>query len=107
MLLRVGTVEGRSTALNIAAIQPELKRQPHAIYLARAVSIDPKGRTIVCKDDANSNFEVDYDLLAIATGSQVQMNKCLVSERARIIAILLPLYWLLRLQKACHLPLQI
>lgn len=73
----VGTVEGRSTALSMAAIQPELRRRPHAIYQGTALAIDPHGKKVACKDDNDCRFNLDYDILAIATGSQVK--GCLVA----------------------------
>ena len=70
---RVGTVEARSTAVSMASVQPELKRRPHAIYLAKALSVDPDARKVSCIDDGESKFDVDYDILAIATGSQARL----------------------------------
>lgn len=64
-------MEARSTALSMASVQPELKRRPHAIFLAKALSVDPAARKVSCMDDGESTFDVDYDILAIATGSQV------------------------------------
>ena len=61
----------------MASVQPELKRRPHAIFLAKALSVDPEARKVSCIDDGESNFEVDYDILAIATGSQA----CLICLR--------------------------
>ena len=71
LVSRVGTVEGRSTALSMVAIQPELKRRPHAIFQGTALQVDPQRKKVTCKDDAGCKFDLDYDLLFIATGSQV------------------------------------
>ena len=67
-------MEARSTALSMASVQPELKRRPHAIFLAKALRVDPDARKVSCLDDGESTFDVDYDILAIATGSQARLT---------------------------------
>ena len=67
---RVGTVECRSTAVNMFAIQPKLKEWPNVFYTGEAVAVDPTAKQITCKDALGGEYTVPYDVLAVATGSQ-------------------------------------
>ncbi len=40
-------------------------------YAADAVAINKDSRTVTCTDDGQREFDVRFDMLAIATGSQV------------------------------------
>lgn len=40
-------------------------------YAADAVTINKETRTVTCMDDGQRQFNVRFDMLAIATGSQV------------------------------------
>ena len=65
----VGTLEARAVTLGVADLQPALKQPQNFFYAASAVSIHPEDR-IVEADADGLRFFVDYDVLAISTGSQ-------------------------------------
>lgn len=67
----VGTVEPRSTALPLVEIQRALK-EPHNFYFnAKATAVHLDTNAVDCIDETGINFICRYDVLAIATGSQV------------------------------------
>jgi len=54
--------------------QPELKRRPHRFLLGEALDVDPDARLVSCKDEAGGKFQLPYEKLVIATGSQVWIH---------------------------------
>ncbi|BDA46213.1 Internal alternative NAD(P)H-ubiquinone oxidoreductase A1 [Coccomyxa sp. Obi] len=66
----VGTLEPRSVALPLTDIQPQLKQPQNKYYAADAVAINKDTRIVTCMDDGQRQFDVRFDMLAIATGSQ-------------------------------------
>ena len=45
---------------------------PNHYYAASATDINTKNKTVSCQDSAGSSFDIPYDFLVIATGSQVR-----------------------------------
>ncbi|KAK9906340.1 hypothetical protein WJX75_000240 [Coccomyxa subellipsoidea] len=66
----VGTLEPRSVALPLTDIQPQLKQPQNKYYAADAVAINKDSRVVTCTEDGEREFDVKFDMLAIATGSQ-------------------------------------
>ena len=66
----VGTLDFRSVAVSIRSLQPALGLEPNHFYTAKAKAVDPEAQTVTCVSDEGSEFEVQYDKLAIATGAQ-------------------------------------
>ncbi|CAK0752207.1 hypothetical protein CVIRNUC_002128 [Coccomyxa viridis] len=67
----VGTLECRAVALSLTDIQPHLKDTWNKFFLADALAIDHDRKVVTCNNGSSEdNFEVAYDKLAIATGSQ-------------------------------------
>ncbi|EIE24104.1 mitochondrial type-II NADH dehydrogenase [Coccomyxa subellipsoidea C-169] len=66
----VGTLEPRSVALPLTDIQPQLKQLQNKYYAADAVAIDKDKQVVTCTEDGVEEFDVKFDMLAIATGSQ-------------------------------------
>ena len=54
----------------VASLQPGIKKAQNQFFCAAADSVDPKNNVVHCSDEG-STFNVKYDVLAIATGSQV------------------------------------
>lgn len=52
-------------------VQPKLKSDPHHLFIASALDVDPNAKQVRFQDSAGSKFSLAYDVLAIATGSQV------------------------------------
>lgn len=70
----VGTLDFRSVAVPILALQKHLKDAQHDHFLASATSIDAQNKEVSCKDEDDLEFKVKYDKLVIATGSQVSLH---------------------------------
>lgn len=66
----VGTLEPRSVAVHILDIQKALFQPQNSFYNAEAVAVLPDRKLIECKSEDGIKFFVNYDKLAIATGSQ-------------------------------------
>ena len=43
-------------------------------FLGQALDVDTKARLVSCKDEAGGEFQLPFDKLVIATGSQVSRN---------------------------------
>lgn len=70
----VGTLDFRSVAVPIMALQKHLKEAQNDHFLASAQSVDANKKEVFCKDDDGLEFTVKYDKLVIATGSQVSLD---------------------------------
>ncbi|KAG2447458.1 hypothetical protein HYH02_007781 [Chlamydomonas schloesseri] len=66
----VGTLEPRSVAVHLHDIQPGLSRPSSGLFIAEAQSVDTASRTVTCRSADGADFTVEYDKLAICTGSQ-------------------------------------
>ena len=67
----VGTLDFRSVAVPVIALQKHLKDPQHHHFLATAQRIDSENKEVSCKDEDGLEFKVKYDKLVVATGSQV------------------------------------
>lgn len=66
----VGTIETRSVTVAIQDIQPALRAPQNFFFAANATSVDIDSKTVECKTEDGLSFYVEYDLLAVSTGSQ-------------------------------------
>jgi NADH dehydrogenase FAD-containing subunit len=66
----VGTLESRAVTLAISDLQKALKAPYNYYYAADCISVDPHKKVIEACSADGLKFFVDYDALAIATGSQ-------------------------------------
>ncbi|KAL4421702.1 hypothetical protein ABPG77_010646 [Micractinium sp. CCAP 211/92] len=66
----VGTVESRSVTVPIVDIQPSLQQPQNFYYAATCSAIHPDDKLVECVSEDGLRFFVEYDHLAIATGSQ-------------------------------------
>eukprot|EP00198_Chlamydomonas_reinhardtii_P009564 XP_001698901.1 mitochondrial type-II NADH dehydrogenase [Chlamydomonas reinhardtii] len=66
----VGTLEPRSVAVHLHEIQPCLSRPSSSVFIADAHAVDAASRTVTCRSVDGLDFSVQYDKLAICTGSQ-------------------------------------
>eukprot|EP01025_Chloroclados_australasicus_P067241 TRINITY_DN9298_c0_g1_i1.p1 TRINITY_DN9298_c0_g1~~TRINITY_DN9298_c0_g1_i1.p1 ORF type:complete len:583 (+),score=66.39 TRINITY_DN9298_c0_g1_i1:182-1750(+) len=66
----VGTLEFRSVVLPVMHMQKALHQPQNKFYVAQAMQILPDVKKIICKAEDGALFVVDYDKLAICTGSQ-------------------------------------
>ncbi|GAB4820804.1 hypothetical protein N2152v2_007850 [Parachlorella kessleri] len=66
----VGTVETRSIAVPIIDIQKALRYPQNSFYAAEVTSVHPEDRMVECVSADKIRFFVEYDVLAISTGSQ-------------------------------------
>ncbi|KAG2422820.1 hypothetical protein HXX76_015764 [Chlamydomonas incerta] len=66
----VGTLEPRSVAVHLHEIQPGLSRPSSGLFIADAQAVDTAARTVTCRSADGVDFTVEYDKLAICTGSQ-------------------------------------
>ncbi|KAL4457622.1 hypothetical protein ABPG75_012487 [Micractinium tetrahymenae] len=66
----VGTVESRSVTVPIVDIQPSLQQPQNFYYAAQCSAIHPDDKLVECVSEDGLRFFVEYDQLAIATGSQ-------------------------------------
>ena len=67
----VGTLEFRSVAVPVMSLQKYLKEPQNNYFLGSAEMIDPAKKNVHCKDEDGAEYNVSYDKLVIATGSQV------------------------------------
>jgi NADH:ubiquinone reductase (non-electrogenic) len=67
----VGTLDAKSVAVHIAAIQKAITQPQNAMYIAEAKAVFPDRKTVECQSEDGLSFYVNYDKLAICTGSQV------------------------------------
>ena len=67
----VGTLEFRSVAVPVMSIQKHLKDPQNSYFLGSAQNVDPKKKVVHCIDEDGTKYDVSYDKLVIATGSQV------------------------------------
>lgn len=77
----VGTLDLRSVAVPITSLQKHLREPQNNYFLASAQNVDPKKKTVQCKDEDGTEFDVAYDKLVIATGSQVVKHACMMQDR--------------------------
>ena len=78
----VGTLDLRSVAVPIMALQKHLKDAQNNLFLASAQRVDAKQKEVLCKDEDGFEFKIPYDKLVIATGSQVGCSwLCLVKDQ--------------------------
>lgn len=75
----VGTLDFRSVAVPVMALQKRLKDAQNNHFLASAQAVDSDKKEVSCKDEGGLEFKINYDKLVIATGSQVS-NKPLVIQ---------------------------
>jgi NADH:ubiquinone reductase (non-electrogenic) len=66
----VGTLESRAVTLAIVDLQKALKKPYNYYYTADCISVDPHKKVVEALSADGLKFFVDYDVLAIATGSQ-------------------------------------
>ncbi|DBB14410.1 hypothetical protein WJX82_007842 [Trebouxia sp. C0006] len=66
----VGTLDLRSVAVPVMSLQKHLREPQNNYFLGSAENIDPNKKTVHCKDEDGTEFDVAYDKLVIATGSQ-------------------------------------
>lgn len=66
----VGTIESRSVTVPIVDIQPALQQPQNFYYAANCTTIHPDDRLVECASEDGLRFFVEYDQLAISTGSQ-------------------------------------
>jgi len=66
----VGTLEARAVTLAIVDLQRALKKPYNYYYSADCIAVDPTNKVVEARSADGINFFVDYDVLAIATGSQ-------------------------------------
>jgi NADH:ubiquinone reductase (non-electrogenic) len=66
----VGTLETRAVCQAIADLQPALRQPQNFYYAGSAVAVNPNKRVVEALSEDGLKFFVEYDLLAIATGSQ-------------------------------------
>ena len=59
------------------SLQKHLKDPQNNYFLGSAEMIDPEKKTVHCKDEDGAEYDVSYDKLVIATGSQVSLG-CLL-----------------------------
>ena len=71
----VGTLDFRSVAVPIMALQKHLKEAQNNFFLATAQEINSQTKQVHCKDEDGTEFDIPYDKLVIATGSQVGKQK--------------------------------
>ena len=67
----VGTLDLRSVAVPVMSLQKHLREPQNNYFLGSAQNIDPNKKKVHCKDEDGTEFDVAYDKLVIATGSQV------------------------------------
>ena len=67
----VGTIEPRGTAVPLMEIQRALRQPQNFYFNSKATSVDTDSRTVQCIDETGIKFSCSYDVLAVATGSQV------------------------------------
>ena len=67
----VGTLDLRSVAVPIMALQKHLKDAQNNLFLATAQKVHAERKEVLCKDEDGLEFKIPYDKLVIATGSQV------------------------------------
>lgn len=82
----VGTLDLRSVAVPVMSLQKHLREPQNNYFLGSADNIDPKKKTVHCKDEDGTEFDIAYDKLVIATGSQVVKHACICK---RLLAPLL------------------
>ena len=73
----VGTLDLRSVAVPVMSLQKHLREPQNNYFLGSAENIDPNKKTVHCKDEDGTEFDVAYDKLVIATGSQVVKHACI------------------------------
>ena len=66
----VGTLEARAVTLSVVDLQKALKSPQNFYFSAEAVSVLPEERVVEARSSDGVRFFVDYDVLAISTGSQ-------------------------------------
>lgn len=66
----IGTLEPRGVCQSVADLQPALKQPQNFYYSASAVAVYPQDRAVQAQSEDGLRFFVEYDILAIATGSQ-------------------------------------
>lgn len=66
----VGTLEPRAVTLGVTDLQRALKAPQNFYYAADAVAVHPRDRIVEARSPDGLPFAVEYDVLAIATGSQ-------------------------------------
>lgn len=66
----IGTLEPRGVCQAIADLQPALKQPQNFYYAASAMAVHPNERIIEARSEDGLRFFVEYDILAISTGSQ-------------------------------------
>ena len=70
----VGTLECRSVAINLLDLKPALRHPQHHYFAASARKIDVEAKTIHCEAADGHKFQVAFDQLVVATGSQVNYS---------------------------------
>ncbi|KAJ9514051.1 hypothetical protein QJQ45_021142 [Haematococcus lacustris] len=66
----VGTLDPRSVAVHITDIQKALFWPQNSLYIAEATAVLPDKKVVQARSDDGVMFEVAYDKLVVATGSQ-------------------------------------
>ncbi|KAI3436606.1 hypothetical protein D9Q98_006023 [Chlorella vulgaris] len=66
----VGTIEARSVTVPIVDIQPGLQQPQNFYYAAECKAVHQEDRLVECCSEDGLRFFVEYDHLAISTGSQ-------------------------------------
>jgi len=66
----VGTLEARAVCLPIVELQPALRQPQNYYFAANAVAVHPEQKLVEACSEDGVKFYVEYDVLAIATGSQ-------------------------------------
>lgn len=66
----VGTLEARAVTLSVVDLQKAIKAPQNFYYAAEAVAVHPEDKIVEACSRDGIKFFVDYDVLAISTGSQ-------------------------------------
>jgi NADH:ubiquinone reductase (non-electrogenic) len=66
----VGTLEARAVCVPVIDIQPALRQPQNFYYAAEALAVHPEDRLVEARSDDGVRFFLDYDALAVSTGSQ-------------------------------------
>ncbi len=69
----VGTLEFRSVAVPVMSLQKHLKDPQNNYFLGSAENVDPVKKSVHCKAEDGTEFDIAYDKLVVATGSQVSL----------------------------------
>ena len=67
----VGTLDFRSVAVPIMALQKHLKDEQNNLFIGSCDKVDSQKKEVHCQDEDGLQYKIPYDKLVIATGSQV------------------------------------